>query len=139
MGPTKSKAGTRDIPMTDSVYDMLWIMNQVKFNLKKETPDEFKEVIFLNRKGLPTKNSAYDTHIYKICEKCGIKPFSMHTIRHTFATRCVESGMNFKTLQTILGHSKISMTMDRYAHVTADTLKLEIGKFAEYAADKKII
>ncbi|MDD6102032.1 MAG: tyrosine-type recombinase/integrase [Clostridiales bacterium] len=76
-----------------------------KINLKKDTPDEFRDIVFLNRKGLPTKNSAYDTHIYKICEKCGMRTFSMHTIRHTFATHCVESGMNFKTLQTILGHS----------------------------------
>lgn len=138
-GPTKSKSGMRDIPMTDSVYEMLFFMNQAKLNLKKDTPDEFRDIVFLNRKGLPTKNSAYDTHIYKICEKCGMRTFSMHTIRHTFATRCVESGMNFKTLQTILGHSQLSMTMDRYAHVTTDTRKLEIGKFAEYVADKNII
>lgn len=35
-----------------------------KINLKKDTPDEFRDIVFLNRKWLPTKNSAYDTHIY---------------------------------------------------------------------------
>ena len=42
----------------------------------------------------------------------------MHTLRHTFATRCIEAGMKPKTLQTILGHSNIGITMNLYVHVT---------------------
>ena len=50
--------------------------------------------------------------------------FTLHTTRHTFATRCIESGMAPQTLKAILGHSTLSMTMDLYAHVLPDA-KLE--------------
>ncbi len=53
----------------------------------------------------------------------------MHTLRHTFATRCIESGMKPKTLQNILGHANISMTMDLYVHVTEDEKEKEMQKF----------
>lgn len=47
-----------------------------------------------------------------------MKHFSMHILRHTFATRCIESGMKPKTFQTILVHSNIGITMNLYVHVT---------------------
>ena len=51
----------------------------------------------------------------------GIRRFSIHLLRHTFATRCIENGMRPKTLQAILGHSRIEMTMNLYVHVTEDS------------------
>lgn len=68
------------------------------------------------------KSSSYDTHIGKLCKEAEIKPFGMHVLRHTFATRCIESGMNPKTLQKILGHASIKTTMDTYVDVTNDSL-----------------
>ena len=87
--------------------------------------------MFLNRKGLPTKNSAYDSTLYKLAEKAGIDKLSMHTLRHTFATRAIEAGMQYKTLQTILGHSTLAVTMDTYAHITDDEKEKEMKKFEE--------
>ena len=55
----------------------------------------------------------------------------MHTLRHTFATRCIESGMKPKTVQKILGHANISMTMDLYVHVTEDEKEKEMQKFEQ--------
>lgn len=81
---------------------------------------DFSEQVFLCKDGTPTKNSAYDTKLYYYCDKIGIKHFSMHTLRHTFATRCIEAGMKPKTLQMILGHSNIGITMNLYVHVTDD-------------------
>ena len=54
--------------------------------------------------------------------------FTPHTFRHTFATRAIENGMNPKTLQKILGHASLQMTMDLYCHVTDDTLYEEMQK-----------
>ena len=59
-----------------------------------------------------------------------IESFSMHCLRHTFATRCIEAGMKPKTLQKILGHSTLGMTMDLYVHVTDDTVFDEMEKFS---------
>ena len=52
----------------------------------------------------------------------------MHSLRHTFATRCIENGMQPKTLQKILGHSTINTTMNLYVHVTDEQLFSEIEK-----------
>nr|DAJ42684.1 MAG TPA: Integrase [Caudoviricetes sp.] len=52
----------------------------------------------------------------------------MHSLRHTFATRCIEKGIQPKTLQRILGHSTIQTTMDLYVHVTDEFMCEEIKK-----------
>ena len=89
-----------------------------------------KDLIFINwRTGKPMKNSTYDNDIYKVCDKAGIKPFCMHVLRHTFATRCIERGVNPKSLQKILGHAQLSTTMDTYVHVTDDSLELAMKTF----------
>ena len=87
--------------------------------------------MFLCRKGTPVKNSTYDTGIYKVCDKANIPKFSMHVLRHTFATRCIEAGMMPKTLQMILGHSNIGITMNLYVHTTQEQKQLEMNKVAE--------
>lgn len=53
-----------------------------------------------------------------------------HVFRHTFATRCIEKGMSPQVLKTILGHSKLAMTMDLYSHVLPDTKAEEMQKIA---------
>ena len=52
---------------------------------------------------------------------------------HTFATRCIEAGMRPKTLQQILGHSSINITMNLYVHVTDEEKTKEMQKFEEYS------
>ena len=83
------------------------------------------------RKGTPVKNSTYDTGLFKYCDRVGIPRFSMHVLRHTFATRCIEGGMKPKTLQKILGHSNIGITMNLYVHVTEDEKHREIDLVAD--------
>ena len=61
------------------------------------------------------------------------QPLTPHTLRHTFATRCIESGVNPKSLQIILGHSTIQITLNLYCHVTDDTLVSEMSKFENQA------
>ena len=132
IGPPKTKHGFREIPITKANREML-------LGLKKEAEtgryvqDEFKEFVFINRKGMPTKNSTYDVHIGKLTKKAQIQNFSMHTLRHTFATRCIEAGMRPKTLQQILGHSSINITMNLYVHVTDEEKTKEMLKFEEYS------
>ena len=54
-----------------------------------------------------------------------------HTLRHTFATRCIEVGCDIKTLSEILGHSSISMTMNRYVHPSLDLKRENIKKLEQ--------
>lgn len=56
--------------------------------------------------------------------------FTLHSTRHTFATRCIESGMEPQVLKAILGHATLSMTMDLYSHVLPDTKAEQMEKVA---------
>ena len=87
-------------------------------------------LVFINwRTGEPAKNSSYDTHLYKLCDKAGIEKFCMHALRHTYAMRAIESGMQPKVLQKLLGHASIKTTMDRYFHVTSESLDQAVRQF----------
>ena len=127
IGEPKSKAGYRTIPLTDETIRILTEQKEKNKNIKK-IQEEWYEFIFLSRKGEPVKNSAYDTALFKICDKAKINRFSMHVLRHTFATMCIEGGMMPKTLQKILGHSNIGITMNLYVHITEDEKQKEIDK-----------
>ena len=127
VGEPKSKAGYRRVPLTE---EAIKILKDQKEKLKKikVVNFEFSDYIFLNRKGMPTKNSTYDSTLFKLCDKAGIERFSMHVLRHTFATRCIEANMRPKTLQVILGHSNVGVTMNLYVHVTEDERQNEVRK-----------
>ena len=127
IGEPKSKSGYRTIPLTDEAIRILKAQKEKNKKIKV-IPIEWNEYIFLSRKGEPVKNSTYDTMLFKICEKAEINKFSMHILRHTFATRCIEGGMMPKTLQKILGHSNIGITMNLYVHITEDEKQKEINK-----------
>lgn len=129
IGEPKSKSGYRTIPLTDEAIRILKAQEE-KNNRIKVIPEEWSEFVFLCRKGQPVKNSTYDTALFKICEKAGINKFSMHVLRHTFATRCIEGGMMPKTLQKILGHSNIGITMNLYVHITEEEKQKEIDMVA---------
>ena len=146
-GPPKTQTSYRTIPLTTQAYNIL-----LKLKEKRKTQKLSKELaqvltftdrktgqtsslvmsdlVFINfRTGMPAKNSSYDTHLYKLCETAGIPPCSMHTLRHTYATRAIESGMQPKILQKLLGHASITTTMDTYVHVTDDSMTKAIQQF----------
>lgn len=127
IGPPKSKSGYRDIPMTSECKRLL-LMQKEKLKGLRLINKDFADCVFLCRKGEPTKNSAYDTTLFKLADKAGIPRFSMHVLRHTYATRCIEAGMRPKTLQLLLGHSNIGITMNLYVHVTDDEKKKEVER-----------
>ncbi len=129
VGPPKSRSGYRTIPLTEEAIRIL--KNQQKKNESLDVPEEWEDVVFLCRKGTPVKNSTYDTGLFKYCDRIGIPHFSMHVLRHTFATRCIEAGMKPKTLQQILGHSNIGITMNLYVHITEEEKQKEIDLVAD--------
>ncbi len=131
-GELKTSSGQRDIPMTNTAYEVLMeLKNQKEKRKQKVISFEFADHVFLNRNGKLLPNSNYDRYLKRLCVKAGIEKISMHTLRHTFATRCIESGMKPKTLQKILGHASLAMTMDLYVHVTDDEKEKEMKKFEE--------
>jgi len=130
VGEPKSISGYRTIPMTQTAYEILKEKEREK-RTRKICDIRYNDFVFVNRNGMPTKNSAYDSTLYKLAEKAGIPKFSMHTLRHTFATRAIEADMRPKTLQEILGHANLGITMNLYVHVTEDEKEKEIKKFEQ--------
>lgn len=125
----KSQSGIRNILLSNEAICILKNQRQ-KMQPLNVIPIEYHDFVFLSKNGNPVKNSTYNKDLQRICKKTGIAHFSMHTLRHTFATRCAESGMQPKTLQSILGHSNISVTMDIYVHCTDDKKATEMENIA---------
>lgn len=151
-GPPKTAKSYRTIPLTDKAYDILKscyderttrkesdTLSQVLEYMDRRTGETrylvMKDLVFINfRTGEPNKNSSYDTHIYKLCDEAGIKRFCMHALRHTYATRAIERGVPPKVLQQLLEHASIKTTMDRYVHVTDESLEKAVQLFAAKAS-----
>lgn len=148
-GPPKTESSYRTIPLTDTAYDILREIYATR-EYRNESKDlstiltfmdrktgqkrklVMRDLVFINwRTGMPAKNSSYDTHLYKLCDEAGIKRFCMHALRHTYATRAIESGMQPKVLQKLLGHASSKTTMDRYVHVTDDSMQKAVAQFAK--------
>lgn len=121
----KTKSGIREIPLTEEAIRILHRQRE-KNNQNKVIPMKYADYIFINSHGKLVAKANYNSGLYVICDRAGIRHFSMHVLRHTFATRCIENGMRPKTLQAILGHSKIEMTMNLYVHVTDDSKSEEM-------------
>ena len=62
-------------------------------------------------------------YLKKYAKECNIEGIHFHTLRHTFATRCIEAGFDVKTLSEILGHASISVTLERYVHPSMELKK----------------
>lgn len=67
----------------------------------------------------------------KVLANAGLDNFTFHTLRHTFATRCVESGFDTKSLSEILGHSNVNTTLQRYVHPPMTHKKEQMERLAE--------
>lgn len=146
-GPPKTQQSYRTIPLTNRAVEILEKVKASRPNQKlaptltqtleyidRRTGERaslvMSDLVFINwRTGEPAKNSSYDTHLYKLCDEVGIKRFCMHALRHTYATRAIESGMPPKVLQKLLGHASIKTTMDRYVHVTDDSMAQAVKQF----------
>ena len=102
------------------------MQKQKIINKKYNTDIRFHDFVFLSKKGTPILNQSYDVILKRLCKKYNLPRISLHILRHTFATRCIEAGMQPKTLQKILGHSNISITMNLYVHVMEDQKQKEI-------------
>lgn len=125
----KTDRGIRYIPMLDTVRSVLLIKKGKTGSVKN---DDF---VFLSRANKPFHQTALNDAINRIIKSCNqecgcevLPHFSCHTLRHTFATRMCEKGVNMKVVQDILGHTDISITMNIYTDATNE---MKISAFKE--------
>lgn len=119
----KTEAGRRTIPMNEQIKSIIAEQKEMNALLDGNMVSIDDRLFKAPERGLLLA-TPMDREIKRICKAAGIEPFTMHAFRATFATRCIESGMNPKTLQEILGHSNFNLTMTLYGHCLTDTKKL---------------
>ena len=114
----KTQNSCREIPMTKELLAMMK-------PLKKVVNDDF---YILTNDEYPTEPRTYRNYYTKLMEKLGIPKLKYHGLRHSFATRCIEAGCDYKTVSVLLGHSNISTTLDLYVHPNMEQKKRCIAK-----------
>ena len=114
----KTRNSCREIPMSK---ELLAIVKP----LKKIVNDNF---YVLTNDEHPTEPRTYRNYYNGLMEKLGIPRLKYHGLRHSFATRCIEAGCDYKTVSVLLGHSNISTTLNLYVHPNMEQKKRCITK-----------
>lgn len=109
----KSKNSIREIPMTKELLRM------VK-PLKKVVNSSF---FVLTNSAAPTEPRTYRNYYKRLMKQLDIPALKFHGLRHSFATRCIESNCDYKTVSVLLGHSNISTTLNLYVHPNMEQKK----------------
>ena len=137
--PTKTTSGTRMVPMTTEVADCFRriLANRIKPKVEPMI-DGYTGFLFLDKNEMPMVAlhwEKYFKHIldkYNSIYKVQLPKITPHVCRHTFCSNMAKSGMNPKTLQYIMGHSDISVTLNTYSHVGFEDAKEELSRVAEH-------
>lgn len=138
--PPKSKAGKRNIPMSKQVMEILQEQKawRDKVNSRFKAQPGFENLVFTSKTNHPLHESNIRTAIRYLVNRINtenpaqtFEVFTPHCLSHTFATNCITKGMRPKTLQKLLGHNSLQMTMDLYCHVLDSTLKDEMSIITE--------
>jgi len=106
IGTPKTASSARDIPISSE------LMGIIKPLRKGAKPENY----VISNAAKPMEPRAYRAYYSGLLKRLRIPHLRFHALRHSFATRCIESGCDYKTVSVILGHSSISTTLDMYVH-----------------------
>lgn len=116
----KSDASNRIIPIPEF---MIRLLNDYKNN---------KGYFILSNSEKLYDPRQFESFYSRILKSCNIPPNKFHTLRHTFATRCIESKMDIKTLSEILGHSQVETTLKLYVHPSYEMKKTSLENLVKF-------
>lgn len=141
---TKTSCGVREIPMADEVYECFKTIIQNRKKPKVEPIVGGKTgFLYLDKNSMPMVALHWEKYFQHIREKYNsiykvqMPKVTPHVCRHTFCSNMAKSGMNPKTLQYIMGHSDIGVTLNTYTHVQYEDAEKEIGKIFEVKPKRK--
>ena len=134
---TKTSSGTREIPMTDDVYQCFQRIIASRPKPKTEPMIGGRcGFLYLDKDGKPMVALHWEHYFKHICQKYNsiykvqMPKVTPHVCRHTFCSNMAKSGMNPKTLQYLMGHSDISVTLNTYTHLGFEDAQAELKRVA---------
>ncbi len=117
----KTRSSLRDVPVPDFLSDKLT-------SLRKGAGS-----YFLTGTPLHLEPRSVQRGFHRMLQSCNLPPVNIHSLRHSFASRCAQLGMDPRTLSDILGHSSVKITMDLYVHSSAEQKRDSINRlYGEY-------
>ena len=118
----KTQNSIRSIPILPAVVQDLMNWRTVQKNDQIATGDRYQDsgMIVTNQSGGYIEPRTFKDYYNQILNIAGLRHLTFHALRHTFASRAMEQGMDVKTLSVLLGHYSVSFTLDTYAHVLND-------------------
>lgn len=137
---TKTDSGERYVPMTKEVMECFHciINNRKKPKIEPIIYDKngiaYKKFLFLDKNDMPMVALHWEKYFQHICEKYNktykdeLPKITPHVCRHTFCSNMAKSGMNPTTLQYIMGHSDIAVTLNTYTHVSYEDAEKEMKR-----------
>ena len=117
-----------DKPKTKKSNRIILIPDKLLVLLQIQKRASLCDYIIATKQNKMVETRSYQRTFESILSKCGIKHYNFHCLRHTFATRALELGMDIKTLSEILGHTNVAITLNRYAHSLLDYKIQEMNK-----------
>lgn len=122
IGSPKTPRSNRQIPITGDLSALLLSL--------RASASENDYVLTGNER--PTEPRTYRNHYDRLLKRLGIPHIKFHGLRHSFATRCIESECDYKTVSAILGHSDIRTTLNLYVHPNMEQKKRCIDKMVSF-------
>ncbi len=131
---TKTKSSTRIISMSDYLAEKLQQYREAQNKHIAQWGNAYNDLgmVFAREDGFYIDPSTYRDKYLKILRSAGLKNYTFHALRHTFATRALEAGVPIKVVSKILGHAGVQITMDTYMHVLPELQSEAMNKIAEY-------
>ena len=129
-GTPKSNAGHRTIPLTTKMQELIQEHRRLQAATRLATGGEWNDndLVFCTEIGTPYELRNLNRVLHRTLKEAGLHTMGAHSLRHSFATRAVEAGMDIRTLSEILGHTQVSLTMQLYVHSNMETKKKEMEK-----------
>lgn len=116
----KSSKSVRTVPIPSFLHEKLW----------NQRNRYWVNAYVLSGTYMYVEPRIYQKHFKRILKEANIKEVNYHALRHTYATRAIESGIDVKTLSEILGHSNVKFTLERYVHSSIELKKESVERLA---------
>ena len=113
IAPPKTSNSKREVPMNKEILSIVRPLKKIVS----------KDHYLLSNSSKPVEPRLYRIHLRKVTDELGLPRMKFHTLRHSFATRCIESKCDYKTVSVLLGHSSISTTLNLYVHPDSEQKK----------------